>query len=328
MTQFSSSSDLSSRIDAHLTSTSSPTSGTLSSGGTLPTVTSLTSYISSLGPKWYTKASEYWDDESNCAATVSGVLGGFESLDPPDVSSSLKFVAALASDHGLPLGRALDVGAGIGRVTKGVLLKRFDAVDLLEVSPRLVAAAPEYIGEGAERCRFFAVGMEAFEPKAGGYAVVWIQWVIGHLTDVDLVKWLGKCADALVEGGCVVVKDNVTDTEAFWVDQDDSSVTRGRKYMEFLFEEAGMEVVCCWESEGFPNEIYPVPMWALRRRRQPSTDRQPSKARGRQPSKARDPPDTYRDSRGTLRSEANDGVLIDRTEAQWKDSSFRFPEMD
>ena len=52
------------------------------------------------------------------------------------------------------------------------------------------------------------------------------------------------------------------------------------------------------------------------------------KTADRQPSEARDPPGTYRDGHGTLRSEANDGVLIDRTEAQWKDSSFRVPELD
>ena len=48
----------------------------------------------------------------------------------------------------------------------------------------------------------------------------------------------------------------------------------------------------------------------------------------RQPSKARDPSGTYRDKHGTLRSEANGGVIIDRTEAQWKDSSWRVREMD
>ena len=48
----------------------------------------------------------------------------------------------------------------------------------------------------------------------------------------------------------------------------------------------------------------------------------------RKPSKARDPPGTYRDGHDDLRSEANDGVLIDRTEAQWKDSSYRVREMD
>ena len=48
----------------------------------------------------------------------------------------------------------------------------------------------------------------------------------------------------------------------------------------------------------------------------------------RLPSKARDPPGTYRDKHDTLRSEANHGVIIDRTAAQWKDSSFRVREMD
>ena len=73
------------------------------------------------------------------------------------------------------------------------------------------------------------------------------------------------------------------------------------------------------------------------RRPEPAPEAEPEPAQeeakakkkaARQPSEARDPPGTYRDGRGTLRSEANDGVLIDRTEAQWKDSSFRVREMD
>ena len=45
----------------------------------------------------------------------------------------------------LRVGRAADCGAGIGRVTKTVLLERAQHVDLVEQSPRLLAAAPRYI---------------------------------------------------------------------------------------------------------------------------------------------------------------------------------------
>jgi protein N-terminal methyltransferase len=44
-----------------------------------------------------------------------------------------------------------DCGAGIGRVTKHLLLPEFEHVDLLEQSPRLIAAAPGYIGPEAQK---------------------------------------------------------------------------------------------------------------------------------------------------------------------------------
>jgi len=53
-----------------------------------------------------------------------------------------------------------DCGAGIGRVSKLLLLPFFESVDLLEQSPRLLAAAPQYIGEDAKRARFFPLGMQ------------------------------------------------------------------------------------------------------------------------------------------------------------------------
>lgn len=30
---------------------------------------------------------------------------------------------------------------------------------------------------------YFAMGMQDFTPQSGRYDVIWIQWVIGHLTD-------------------------------------------------------------------------------------------------------------------------------------------------
>lgn len=109
-------------------------------------------------------------------------------------------------------------------MTRDLLLPSFDAVDLLEQSPRLIAAAPAYIGEQASRVTFLCQGMQVrthslaagglslaflqsgraddgerwpvrvqdFSAEAGTYDVVWIQWCIGHLHDVDLVKFLQR----------------------------------------------------------------------------------------------------------------------------------------
>jgi hypothetical protein len=51
----------------------------------------------------------------------------------------------LLARPGLQLDRVADCGAGIGRVTKNLLLPRCRVVDLVEQSPRLLAAAPAYL---------------------------------------------------------------------------------------------------------------------------------------------------------------------------------------
>ena len=59
-----------------------------------------------------------------------------------DVDDVRAFLDALAQNFpSMRFERAADVGAGIGRVAKGVLLPRYERVDLLEQSARLLAAA-------------------------------------------------------------------------------------------------------------------------------------------------------------------------------------------
>eukprot|EP00741_Cyanophora_paradoxa_P014758 tig00020824_g14236.t1 len=45
-----------------------------------------------------------------------------------------------------------------------------------------------------------------FNPEPGTYDVIWIQWVIGHLTDEDMVAFLKRCQRALRPEGWIVVK--------------------------------------------------------------------------------------------------------------------------
>ena len=56
--------------------------------------------------------------------------------------------------------RAADCGAGIGRVTKNFLLSRFQHVDLVEQSPRLLGASPAYIGDQAYRVTQILSGLQ------------------------------------------------------------------------------------------------------------------------------------------------------------------------
>lgn len=69
---------------------------------------------------------------------------------------------AASQSSGLRFDRAADCGAGIGRVSKHFLLKKYSHVDLVEQSPRLLQAAPEYIGkaDGSDRISLVQVGLQ------------------------------------------------------------------------------------------------------------------------------------------------------------------------
>ena len=104
------------------------------------------------GRRWYNNAYDFWEDEKNCPITDDGVLGGYGKITPEDVKGSNLFLDQLAVLRPiLSFDHAADCGAGIGRVSKHLLLHRFKFVDIIEQSPRLLAAAPEYIGEMSSR---------------------------------------------------------------------------------------------------------------------------------------------------------------------------------
>ncbi|CAN0273365.1 unnamed protein product [Discosporangium mesarthrocarpum] len=214
---------------------------------------------------WYERAYEYWENEENCSLDEDGVLGGYGHISPTDIAGSESFLDNLerirpTCGHA----RAADCGAGIGRITKHLLLQRYDFVDLVEQSPRLLRAAPKYIGPERHRAEYLCYGLQDFVPENESYDLVWIQWVVGHCTDVDLLRFIKRSQAALKPGGIIVIKDNVCEGDvAFVVDSVDSSITRSLGYFRSLFNHGGCRIVYEHTQGSFPDEIFPVYMFAL-----------------------------------------------------------------
>ena len=216
-------------------------------------------FFASRGDQWYNKADEYW---KSVPATVNGMLGGFESLSAPDVRESRVFLRRLIENHSLDTEIALDCGAGIGRVTKNTLLPIFAKADLVELNPAFVAEARTLLP--ADRVEnFFCSDLQDFTPQAGRYSVIWIQWVIGHLTDEDFVAFLDRCKTGLRPGGMVCIKDNVL-KHGYAVDEDDSSITRSDGMIKALFAKSTLTLVDEALQAKFPASMMPVMMYALR----------------------------------------------------------------
>lgn len=93
-------------------------------------------------------------------------------------------------------GCALDCGAGIGRITKRLLLPLFNTVDLVDVTQEFLDKAKAYLGEESKRVgNYFCSGLQDFVPESGRYDVIWIQWVIGEfLRDESHGSLVDKCS--------------------------------------------------------------------------------------------------------------------------------------
>jgi protein N-terminal methyltransferase len=166
---------------------------------------------------------QYWE---GIAADVDGMLGGFAYISKVDLQGSRNFLARLGigtKPGQRRVGCALEGGAGIGRVTDGLLLRLADAVDVVEPMAKFTAAL-----EGRPGVRtIFNVGLEDWRPEEGvRYGLVWTQWCVGHLTDEQLVAYLRRCGEVLDEGGVVVIKENLSTSGVDLFDDLDSSVTR------------------------------------------------------------------------------------------------------
>lgn len=211
---------------------------------------------------WYTRAKGWY--EENCSSTIDGVLGGIGYISDRDLRGSRQFLKQLALPEGK--GVACECGAGIGRVTKGLLLDFADQCDLVESSSRLLFSAPEHIGDAqSHRCRFYCEALQNWNPVSNKYSIIWIQWALCYLTDYDIVQFLKRCADSLVDEGWIILKENTSEDKAFVVDVEDASITRSLEYWLDLIAKSGLQVKRLKWQDDFPDEIFPVPMIALQK---------------------------------------------------------------
>lgn len=183
-------------------------------------------------PGWYSSAHDFWEDEKNCPVTDNGVLGGYAHVSPADIKGSETFFTRMNKLRpGWKRELAVDCGAGIGRVSKFLLLPHFERVDLVEQSPRLLQSVPQYVGrhnsDVARIRNLYCMGLQEFQPEPESYDLIWVQWVSSHLTDADYVDFLKRCKQALRPNGWIGIKENtLLSGSPYELDTDDSSITR------------------------------------------------------------------------------------------------------
>ncbi|KAF2856757.1 hypothetical protein T440DRAFT_462983 [Plenodomus tracheiphilus IPT5] len=233
----------------------------------------------------------YWNSVSS---DNNGMLGGYPQTSRIDLQGSSNFLTKLrrvrsqaSSKESLPpLDRVADCGAGIGRITKGLLLPVASMVDVVEpvkkFTDELVQSLGngEYAGDGEAKGgkgqvgAVINLGLQDWIPEEGAYDLIWNQWCLGHLTDAQLVVYLRRCTAGLRKArdgedkvaAWIVVKENLsTDIRHKDIyDEEDSSVTRSDDKFRRLFQEAGLKILATELQRGMPKDLFPVRVYALR----------------------------------------------------------------
>ena len=202
-------------------------------------------------------------------ADDAGVLGGALHTHEPDVAHSLAMLERLRKSRpALGRARALDVAGGVGRVTRCVLSAHFDKVDITDVAPRLLEKAGATIPASVLGELALSRLSRLTVPEGRAYDLIWIQWCLGYVVDVDLVKVLLGLKAALSAGGVIVVKETAHSKpsaadagELFWVDAEDLNVVRGPVYWRTVFERAGLRVLREEVQSPWPEDYLAVHMW-------------------------------------------------------------------
>ncbi|CAG9854628.1 unnamed protein product [Phyllotreta striolata] len=215
------------------------------------------------GDEFYSNAVHYW---SEIPATLDGMLGGFGFISQTDIKGSKMLLKQLFNSKDHP-GRdyALDCGAGIGRISKFLLTDVFEKVDMVEQNEAFLEQAEKYLGPKFSKIgHFYPQGLQNFQPEEGKYDVIWIQWVLGHLTNKDLVNFLSSCRCGLKKNGVIIVKENITSSDSIEKDEQDSSVTRPLRHYHIIFQKAKLHCYRQVKQHNFPKGLFPVYMFVLK----------------------------------------------------------------
>lgn len=225
----------------------------------------------------YEKAKNYWN---KVEPTVYGMLGGLPEVGFIgkrnfnlfnvvmenlflDIQGSMNFLKLLFKYKPSPCRkRALDCGAGIGRVSKNLLMNEFALVDLVEQDTKFCNKAQESLEASGRLGKVYNCGLQDFN-ETGKYDVIWSQWVLGHLLDEDLVQLFQRLSSNLDSNGMIVVKENFSNSETI-VDETDSSVTRPLALFKKLMKQAGLKIIKEARQTNFPSSLFPVYMLAMR----------------------------------------------------------------
>ena len=101
------------------------------------------------------------------------MLGGSDDIQESDIKYSSIFLDNVLAKYNIRKEKVLDCGAGIGRVTKFLLVDRFEIVDMVDQCERFIEHAKTFVNSDKVR-NFINTGAQNVN-ISDKYDVIWVQ---------------------------------------------------------------------------------------------------------------------------------------------------------
>jgi protein N-terminal methyltransferase len=208
----------------------------------------------------YTNTRQYWDGKD--ALDTAMTNASMEQSDQ-DIRQNEEFLLKSCVVPARGNTRALDCGAGIGRITDKLLRRYFDEVDLVDANARFLDKAKRRLTAGTpHRGIFFHSDLRLFHPLPNRcYDVIWVQWVLMYMKDKDIIAFLKRCTSALKPGGYIIIKENINDAgmahhalEEGLSGSQHMCMSRPHAHFLGMFFRSGLRVV---DSKVYDNSVAP-----------------------------------------------------------------------
>jgi hypothetical protein len=160
-----------------------------------------------------------------------------------DIKSSLELIDKFKQTD---QNSVFEFNAGLGRVTKNILVEKFKHVEALEPFKNLADKIKEIKSPNLKAVHNQRPENYEFSQK---FDFIWGQWLLENMTDLDVIKFLIKCRDNLNENGKIVLKENI-EQDSIYITEFGQRIRTKRVYMT-LFQLAGLNVIYykCWNSQ-------------------------------------------------------------------------------
>jgi protein N-terminal methyltransferase len=190
---------------------------------------------------------------------------GFEDLNQEDNNHTINIIKTYFK-QGMNNKRAIDVGAGIGRITFNSLYDNFENIDMVEASNNFLQIAKNIEKEKSDNKikNFYNSTIEDFK-FLYNYDLIIVQWVLEYVSYNDLISFFTRAKLHLQPNGIIIVKENIN----IYNDNDicieeEGSLIRPYKTYEEIFSKSGLNVDFSEMVDFTRKDIYEIKCWILK----------------------------------------------------------------
>lgn len=179
-----------------------------------------------------------------------------DEVSKDDIESTKEIFEFIKQNKLAKFGKVLEFAAGLGRVTKGILLDNFKELVLVEPTQSSVDVLKQIQKQNKKikEIHHTTVQNYKFDQK---FDVIFCEGFFDYLNETDLFKLLLDIRRNLKDNGVVIIKENSPEVEKEFHENEIKQRVRSVFFLDFLFKATGFKAV--FRRKQFDRFGYTIP---------------------------------------------------------------------